>query len=202
MKLIFLKILISKQRLSVNRVDLKNFDSASFIKWSIANSSKSTFHQFRIEIWVNKTSKTISWVINIVTYFQKATPTLLFRQNPHSSSAKKWNGWRYLTNAFSVKNKHTYKAAKQKETNYSINTFTSCIEDDNSTFQREELIFVHLIIHHAGPLWMYTLYTQRRIWLQAAERDWELEKETQRHGPISQSCVCHDFTNTSAITLN
>lgn len=51
MKLIFLKILITKQRLSVNRVDLKNFDSASFIKWSnIANSSKSTFHQFRIEI--------------------------------------------------------------------------------------------------------------------------------------------------------
>lgn len=140
MKLIFLKILISKHRLSVNRVDLKNFDSASFIKWSIANSSKSTFHQFRIEIWVNKTSKTISWVINIVTYFQKATPTLLFRQNPHSSSAKKWNGWRFLMNAFSVKNKHTYKAAKQKETNYSINTFTSCIEDDNSTFQREELI--------------------------------------------------------------
>lgn len=201
MKLIFLKILIIKQRLSVNRVDLKNFDSASFIKWSIANSSKSTFHQFRIEIWVNKTSKTISWVINIVTYFQKATPTLLFRQNPHSSSAKKLNGWRFLMNAFSVKNK-THQAAKQNWKKYSINTFTSCIEDDNSTFQREELIFVNLIIHHTGPLWMYTLYTQRRIWLRAAERDWELEKETQRQGPISQSCVCHDFTNTSAITLN
>lgn len=91
---------------------------------------------------------------------------------------------------------------KAKLKKYSINTFTSCIEDDNSTFQREELIFVHLIIHHAGPLWMYTLYTQRRIWLRAGERDWELEKETQRQGPISQSCVCHDFTNTSAITLN
>lgn len=189
MKLIFLKILITKQRLSVNRVDLKNFDSASFIKWSIANSSKSTFHQFRIEIWVNKTSKTISWVINIVTYFQKATPTLLFRQNPHSSSAKKWNGWRFLTNAFSVKNKHTYKAAKQKETNYSINTFTSCIEDDNSTFQREELIFVHLIIHHAGPLWMYTLYTKTDLASSRGERLRTRERDTETRPNLPIVCV-------------
>lgn len=188
MKLIFLKILIIKQRLSVNRVDLKNFDSASFIKLSIANSSKSTFHQFRIEIWVNKTSKTISWVINIVTYFQKATPTLLFRQNPHSSSAKKLNGWRFLMNAFSVKNK-THQAAKQNWKKYSINTFTSCIEDDNSTFQREELIFVNLIIHHTGPLWMYTLYTKTDLASSRGERLRTRERDTETRPNLPIVCV-------------
>lgn len=189
MKLIFLKILISKQRLSVNRVDLKNFDSASFIKWSIANSSKSTFHQFRIEIWVNKTSKTISWVINIVKYFQKAPPTLLFRQNPHSSSAKKneivdvfW--WM----PFRLRTKRTRRQSKIEKKN-SINTFTSCIEDDNSTFQREELIFVNLIIHHAGPLWMYTLYTKTDLTSSRGERLRTRERDTETRPNLPIVCV-------------
>lgn len=30
------------------------------------------------------------------------------------------------------------------------------MEDDNSTFQREELIVVLLIIHHDAPIQMYT----------------------------------------------
>lgn len=188
MKLIFLKILISKQRLSVNRVDLKNFDSASFIKWSIANSSKSTFHQFKIEIWVNKTSKTISWVINIVTYFQKATPTLLFRQNPHSSSAKKMKCLTFLDEClFGYEQNAPGGKAKLKK--YSINTFTSCIGDDNSTFQREELIFVHLIIHHAGPLWMYTLYTKTDLTSSRGERLRTRERDTETRPNLPIVCV-------------
>lgn len=90
-----------------------------------------------------------------------------------------------------------------EKNNYSINKSTSCMEDDNSTFQREELIVVLLIIHHAAPIRMYTKADEctERTDLEP-RRKIENERETQRQGPISQSCVCHDFTNTSAITLN
>lgn len=91
----------------------------------------------------------------------------------------------------------------EKKNNYSINKFTSCIEDDNSTFQREELIVVLLIIHHDAPIRMYTKADEcvERTDLEP-RRKIENERETQRQGPISQPRVCHDFTNTSAITLN
>lgn len=95
----------------------------------------------------------------MVTYYnKKATPTL-FQQNPVSSSVQKLKWLTFLknvTNAFSVKNKHTRRQNNRKKNNYSINKFTSCIEDDNSTFQREELIVVLLIIHHDAPIQMYT----------------------------------------------
>lgn len=77
------------------------------------------------------------------------------------------------------------------------------MEDDNSTFQREELIVVLLIIHHDAPIKMYTKADEctERTDLEP-RRKIESERETQRQGPISQPRVCHDFTNTSAITLN
>lgn len=93
----------------------------------------------------------------MVTYLKKRPHQPYFNkiQSAHQSKIEMVDV-QNVTNAFSVKNKHTRRQNNRKKNNYSINKFTSCMEDDNSTFQREELIVVLLIIHHDAPILMYT----------------------------------------------
>lgn len=60
------------------------------------------------------------------------------------------------------------------------------MEDDNSTFQREELIVVLLIIHHDAPIRMYTKADEcvERTDLEPRRK---IESERERHRDKAQS---------------
>lgn len=91
----------------------------------------------------------------MVTYLKKGHTNLISTKSTQLISEKL--KWLTLFDEMPFRLRTNTPGGKTTEkNNYSINKLTSCMEDDNSTFQREELIVVLLIIHHDAPIQMYT----------------------------------------------
>lgn len=92
----------------------------------------------------------------MVTYLKKGHTNLISTKSSQLISQKMKCLTLFDEMPFRLRTNTPGGKTTEKKNNYSINKFTSCIEDDNSTFQREELIVVLLIIHHDAPIQMYT----------------------------------------------